>query len=322
MPPSPLVSILLPTYNREMLLREALPSALSQSLSDVEIIVVVDGSTDGTIQYLKSINRPNLVLIYQENRGLCASLNRAMSAAKGAFLQILNDDDRLPRNSSEILSGFLTTHPDFGAVFGGNIIIDGQGREQYRIPVVNPEKHLACMGKQWMWSKPMIRSGVARQVGGFKKEYDRVEDIDYYLRLRACSKVAMVSEYVYEYRWHAAGSMLDRSHTFVLPAMKMYMEHIDKGTVSRKEQNPKAVLRRSLWLACFYKHPEIADEVIAFSKARNESLAGGLIFSKRLLLSAPGWLFLRIWLAGKGFARRLENLLWLLEYNLRRRVTQ
>ena len=77
-----LVSIIIPAYNAEGFLRRALDSALGQTYQDVEVIVVDDGSTDGTAQIVKSYSDPWMVYLRQENRGQGAARNHGIRACK------------------------------------------------------------------------------------------------------------------------------------------------------------------------------------------------------------------------------------------------
>lgn len=90
---SPKVSIVIPTYNRRPLLQESLESALSQDWPSLEIIVVDDGSTDDTEDYLKTISDDRLIVIKQENSGVANARNQGVDASTGKFLLFLDSDD-------------------------------------------------------------------------------------------------------------------------------------------------------------------------------------------------------------------------------------
>ena len=95
MPASPLVSVLLPVYNGEKFVAEAIESILSQTFGDFELIVINDGSTDSSFEIIQRYQRqdPRLRLFTQENRGLIRTLNRGIELAKGSFLARLDADD-------------------------------------------------------------------------------------------------------------------------------------------------------------------------------------------------------------------------------------
>ena len=91
---NPIVSIIIPTYNRRLTLIEAVDSCLLQEGVTVEIIVVDDGSTDGTMEALQARD-PRVRIFQQEHRGACAARNLGLSEARGRFIKFLDSDDRL-----------------------------------------------------------------------------------------------------------------------------------------------------------------------------------------------------------------------------------
>src|SRR5207248_4935406 len=95
---APQVSVLLAVYNGDRHLEESLRSVLNQSFADLELIVVDDGSTDRTAEILAAVQRvdPRVVVVRQENRGLTASLVRAVSVARGEYLARQDADDISP----------------------------------------------------------------------------------------------------------------------------------------------------------------------------------------------------------------------------------
>jgi len=307
----PLVSILLPTYNRVSLLKEALESCFAQTLDNLEIIVVVDGCTDDTMSYLSSVKDSRLRVHNQKNCGLCESLNTAMKLAKGAYFQILNDDDRLPPDSSKLLADYLETHPDIGAVFGELVVINETGIPKNCYRVTNAQKHLAMMGRVWHWSKPMMRREAAEKTGWFKSEYDRVEDVDYFIRLRSKVSLAMISVPVYEYRTHPGSSMIERYYTFIIPALKMYLSHIDAGRISPKENTPKRLYSYYIKAACYTrkdKRNEILDQILILAKQRNESFLKSIVLKSHLLNTWLGRKWIRLGYLRNAIIIYLDNL--------------
>ncbi|WP_431688716.1 glycosyltransferase [Hahella sp. NBU794] len=88
-----LVSVVIPSYNHAHYIREAVESVLSQSYANLELIVIDDGSSDASLDYLRSVNDPRYTLIEQENAGAHNAINKGLSLAKGDYLAILNSDD-------------------------------------------------------------------------------------------------------------------------------------------------------------------------------------------------------------------------------------
>jgi glycosyltransferase involved in cell wall biosynthesis len=97
-----LVSILIPVYNAEEWLAETLQCALNQTWFNNEVIVVDDGSTDGSLQVARQFEAPNVKVLSQENQGACAARNRALQHAQGDYIQYLDADDLMKQDKIEL----------------------------------------------------------------------------------------------------------------------------------------------------------------------------------------------------------------------------
>ena len=110
---APRVSVLIPTYNRVGLVPGAVASVLEQTMEDFEIVVVVDGSTDGTADILRSkFNDARLRIVEQENRGLAQTRKSGVEAARGEFVALLDDDDRCLSRRLELQVRALDACPE------------------------------------------------------------------------------------------------------------------------------------------------------------------------------------------------------------------
>jgi glycosyltransferase involved in cell wall biosynthesis len=110
----PLVSIIIPVYNKEAYIRETLDSALGQTYSNTEIILVDDGSTDGSFEILKEYlekNPDKINLIDQDNQGVSVSTNVGIHASKGEYIQFLDADDLMSSDKIENQMGLLRGKP-------------------------------------------------------------------------------------------------------------------------------------------------------------------------------------------------------------------
>ena len=123
---SPLVSILIPCYNSEQWLAETIESALAQTWTNKEIIVVNDGSTDNSLAVAKSFESSIVKVISQENRGASAARNVALKEAQGDFIQYLDADDLLASEKIELQLQFLDPN--------SNVVASGEWARFYRHP--------------------------------------------------------------------------------------------------------------------------------------------------------------------------------------------
>src|SRR5262245_60329647 len=110
-----LVSIIMPAYNGERFITQAIDSLLAQTYTYWELVVVDDGSTDATANVVSSFDDPRIRYVAQENRGQAAALNHGLRLAKGEYVTTLDVDDWLTTNSLADRVAFLKQHPDFGA---------------------------------------------------------------------------------------------------------------------------------------------------------------------------------------------------------------
>jgi glycosyltransferase involved in cell wall biosynthesis len=112
MPSKPLVSVITPTYNRAHILEIAIQSILSQTYDNWEFIIVDDGSTDDTKEFVASHHDPRIKYLYKENGGPCAARNFGIAHAKGKWITYLDSDDILFQNCLEIMVKRLEANPD------------------------------------------------------------------------------------------------------------------------------------------------------------------------------------------------------------------
>ena len=113
----PLVSVIIPTYNRVNFLAHALKSVFAQDYPNIEIIVVDDCSKDGTAEYLKALPNVKEILFYR-HLGQCSARNFGLDRAKGKYIQLLDDDDALIPGILLKHVNFLEAHPQFSLVYG------------------------------------------------------------------------------------------------------------------------------------------------------------------------------------------------------------
>jgi len=194
---SPLVSVIVPTYNRRAVLPRAVRSILEQTLQEaVEVIVVDDGSTDGTADMLKT-DFPTVQCIRQANQGVSAARNTGLAAARGQWIALLDSDDHwLPQKLHSQLQA-LSAEPELRICHTEEIWIRNGRR-------VNPmKKHQKSGG--WIYlkclplccispSSVVIHREVFDDVGLFDESLPACEDYDLWLRICAHEPVLFLDE--------------------------------------------------------------------------------------------------------------------------------
>ena len=185
---NPKVSVIIPTHNRAALLPRAVKSALSQTLEDIEVIIIDDASTDDTRQIIAAFHDPRVRCIRHEmNQHLATTRNTGIANARGEYVALLDDDDELLPNALEELSALLdASPPDAGLAYGLTILVDeGAGtRSQPYGAVMNGDlyEYVLSLKAPPGPSGWLFRTSALREVGGFTDGLRRVEDIDLLVR--------------------------------------------------------------------------------------------------------------------------------------------
>jgi glycosyltransferase involved in cell wall biosynthesis len=175
----PLVSAILPAYNRERYLGAALTSILQQDYRPLEVIVVDDGSTDGTARVARSY--PEVRYLYQPNQGAAAARNAGIAVSRGAFLAFLDSDDVWTPQKLSLQVGFLLENPQLGYCLGRMQILLEPGSPV--TPQAKPEE-ITRTEIGALPSALVVRREIFDRVGGFDPRYRVGEDIDWFFRAK------------------------------------------------------------------------------------------------------------------------------------------
>jgi hypothetical protein len=203
----PAVSVVMAVHNGERFLEEAVQSVLEQTLTDLELVAIDDGSTDSTPALLAAFaSRDARVVVHRHaNRGRPLSLNRGVELARADLVARLDADDVcLPERLARQLA-FLREHEQVAVVGGAVRVIDAAGRcfEESRYPLSDAEIRAA-----FAYTSPFVHSAVTfrrsafEQAGGYRPCND-AEDVDLWLRLAERHALANLPEPVVAYRFHA-----------------------------------------------------------------------------------------------------------------------
>ncbi len=192
-PPEPRVSIILPTLDADRYLREAVDSCLSQSLADLELLVIDGGSSDATLEILASYDDPRLCVIHQADNvdRLPGALNLGLQHAAGAYLTWMQADCILGPDAIQHLETALDAEPDLDFVYSNFWVIDGDGCRVTHKQVEPPERLVDynCVGHFYLW-----RSALSDRLGGFDPAAYLVEDWEYWMRVARWGKLRPVPD--------------------------------------------------------------------------------------------------------------------------------
>ncbi len=211
----PLVSVVMAMYNARAYVAEAVDSALRQDYAHFELIVVDDGSTDGSHQIVERYRDPRIRLIRTENRGLSAARNLGLARSQGGYVTFLDSDDLLtPVSLSSRIAGFERCRAD--CVFSRNLIIVDILADP-EVPKLPSPRDFRQPGRSWP-AESLIARFIERRffvsawafliprqllsaIGGFDETIKVWEDVDFLSRLLpACQTLIETFEPYYVYR--------------------------------------------------------------------------------------------------------------------------
>jgi glycosyltransferase involved in cell wall biosynthesis len=194
---SPAVSVLMGVWNGGPRVREAVLSVLGQTLRDLELIVVDDGSTDATPAILASIADPRLRVERRAHGGLTAALNVALGLARAPLLARLDADDVAMPERLERQRAFLEARPDVGLLGTAARETDASGRElgTIRPPADDASIRLALIRRNpFVHSSVMMRRAAVEQVGGYDPAVPVAQDYDLWMRMSRVTRMANLPE--------------------------------------------------------------------------------------------------------------------------------
>jgi GT2 family glycosyltransferase len=208
---SPLVTVLMPARNAEAFLPSALHSLWSQTLDDFELIVVDDGSTDGTSNVLSRQTDPRLLVVPGQRDGsIAAALNTGLGLARGRFIARMDADDISVPDRLRVQLSALEGNERVG-VIGSNIQFmrhDGRATSRRTHLPISPDGvrlHLH-IGNCLPHPSAMLRRDVLESVGGYRTDKPAAEDYDLWLRLMARTRLMNVEACLVHYRQHVGNA--------------------------------------------------------------------------------------------------------------------
>jgi len=225
----PLVSALVPVFNGERFLAEALDSIFAQRWEPLEVVVVDDGSTDRSAEIARSYP---VRYLHQENAGIATARNAAIEAAAGEIVAFLDADDVWLPGSLEKRVEHLLANPEAAYVLSRMEFFVEPGEER---PPWIPERLLA-KPQNGLLQTLVARREVFDRVGGFDPGFAISEDVDWLSRAKAAGvRGDMLDEVCARYRLHG-GSKTNRERANVMPTLLRAL----KGSIDRQRSAPPA----------------------------------------------------------------------------------
>jgi len=206
----PEISAVLPVYNGEAYVREAVESILAQTFPDFELIIINDGSTDGSGEILRELasRDPRIVLVERANGGLVSALNEGIEMARADLIARMDADDAAVPERFALQLARMRAEPELGVLGSFIRIVDKTGRfiRQGSYPVMPAEtarflKH----GSPLAHPTVMMRKEAVMKVGGYRQAFSHCEDYDLWLRISELGyAIANIPQPLLNYRVHGA----------------------------------------------------------------------------------------------------------------------
>ncbi|PSB10599.1 glycosyl transferase family A [Pleurocapsa sp. CCALA 161] len=202
----PTISVVIPTYNSETTIQETIESVQKQTFSDFEIIVIDDGSQDGTIELVKSLVKlePRLKIFCYENAGVAVARNRGIELAQGEFISLLDADDLWTPDKLELQLKALKDHPQAGVAYSWTNPIDEQGKILFlgTRPIWEGNVYGKLLQTNFLsnGSNILVRREAIESICGFPTDFPVASDWDFYLKLAFKCSFVVVPQYQILYR--------------------------------------------------------------------------------------------------------------------------
>lgn len=232
----PAVSVIIPTYNRANYLKKSIQSVISQTIKDIEIIIINNYSTDNTLDVISSFNDQRIKIINFKNSGVIArSRNQGMMQSSGKYIAFLDDDDMWCEDKLELQIKYLESHPEFSAVYSNAIIIDEKdNRKGFLINhglAKEGQVFQNLLGGNFITILTVLmRRELLESIGLFNEEPSliAVEDYEYWMRIAFKFEFGYIGKPLALYRIHST-SMSKRNSVALLrqKVLRMFLKNRD-----------------------------------------------------------------------------------------------
>ncbi len=222
----PLVSVIIPVYNGDRYLAEAIESVVQQTYQPIEIILVDDGSTDNSANIARSYKQVRY--IYQSNQGVAVARNVGISQARGEFIALLDQDDRWTPNKLSVQIKYLLEHQNIGYTLAKMRVFLEPGTEK---PSWLKAEYLSEDIPGYIVGSLVIRKSVLEKVGEFNLHYKFGNDSDWFFRANdAGIPMTILPETLLYKRVHGA----NESHK--IQPMTAEMLQLVRSSIQRKRK--------------------------------------------------------------------------------------
>lgn len=204
--PSPLVSVVTPSFNQVAFLEETICSVLEQDYPKLEYIIVDGGSTDGSLEVIKRYAHRLAWWVSEPDRGQTDAINKGFAVARGEILAWLNSDDTYLSHAVAQAVDYLTTHPEAGMVYGDADLVDEHGAVIGRFPAAQTDYRRLRRGYVHIPQQAaFFRASLWREVGPLDPSFYFAMDYDLWVRLARLAPLHYHPHLWANFRLHSQG---------------------------------------------------------------------------------------------------------------------
>ena len=239
---NPLVSVIIPTYNRAWIIKNAIDSVLAQDYPNLETIVIDDGSDDETPELL-SAYKDDIRVLHQENKGVSAARNLGIQNAKGEFIALLDSDDAWDERKLSCQVRFFKEHPNAMIcqteeiwIRNGKRVNPKKKHKKQSGMIFNASLHLCLVSP----SAVMIRKKILDKKGLFNETFPVCEDYDLWLRISRDTEVFLIDK-PYTIKQGGHDDQLSSHHSQDKYRIKSMVNLIKEGVLN--ENQKEAVIK-------------------------------------------------------------------------------
>lgn len=252
------ISVTMSAYNTEGFIAEAVESILAQTFRDFELVVVNNGSTDNTLGILEgyAARDPRVRVFSKPHGGISSGRNRALQEARGEWIAVMDADDVCLPQRLERQLAFVEANPDIAVASAYVYNIDDQGKviAQYRSPLTDRAvvDRLIKLDRLLSFHHPavLMRRDVVMAVGGYREQFDMLEDCDLWNRIAETGHGLLVQpEFLVKYRIHGKSHSVSRVRQLALKRRWLHdcMLHRRRGEAEPSWEAFLAARRRLPW---------------------------------------------------------------------------
>lgn len=247
------VSVIIPTYNRAQFIEASIRSVLNQSYTNLEVIVIDDGSTDTTQDIVTQIGDPRLLYIKQSNHGRSHARNQGLNTATGHYIAFLDSDDLYLPNKIALQVEYLKNHPYTGLVYTSAHLIDEHDKE---LPNRYQATRSGCIYEHIAFFTPetitlptvMTYKAIIEDAGKFDENMYRFEDTDLWRRIAKNYRIDALETPTCLLRTHQGNSLHNQDPEHIVRALEYYATKILKEDANISEP----IKRAGLWRLYVY----------------------------------------------------------------------